>query len=445
MDDVFFSQGWRRRSADKSLEESYRSVGIREHPSFWSKLFSFCGPGYLVAVGYMDPGNWATGLAAGSAFGYKLLFIIALSNFMAIFLQYLSIKLGVICGRDLAQACRDHYAKPTVIGLWLLAEIAIIACDLAEVIGSAIAFNLLFNIPLALGVFITAFNVALLFVLQKKNFRYIECIVIALIAIIIACFACIIMIAHPSLSAIMKGFLPSPELFSNHEMLYIAIAILGATVMPHNLYLHSALVQTRDSGERYDALKQTLRFAGLDSIIALSLAFLVNAAILVVAASVFYTHGLHTVVELQDAYRLLSPLLGNHIASILFAVALLLSGQNATLTGTLAGQVVMEGFINITITPWIRRLASRALAIIPAGIVIIFCGESALARLLLLSQVILSLQLPFAVIPLVQFTSTRAKMGDFVNAPLTIFVAALVAFIIIVLNLWLIIQVLFFG
>lgn len=443
MQNTIFKNGWAKKNSTKSLEESHKTVFVNgSTSSFWSKLFSFMGPGYLVAVGYMDPGNWATGLAGGSAFGYKLLFIIALSNAMAIFLQYLSIKLGVVCGRDLAQACRDHYSKPVVIALWLLAEIAIIACDLAEVIGSAVAFNLLFNIPLAVGVFLTAMNVAVIFMMQKKSFRFIEALVVLLIIVIVACFSYIIVLAKPCWIDILKGFMPTSELFYNTEMLYLSAGILGATVMPHNLYLHSAIVQTRDNKDDNQAIKEALVFAGADSFFALSLAFFVNAALLIVAASVFYTHGFYSVVELSDAYILLSPLLGTNAASIIFALALLLSGINATLTGTLAGQVVMEGFINISMNPWTRRFISRALAIVPAGIVVIMCGQGALSRLLLLSQVILSLQLPFAVIPLVVFTSTSEKMGIFVNAWATKISAFVVAGVIVFLNMWLIVQVL---
>lgn len=401
-------------------------------------MLSFAGPGYLVAVGYMDPGNWATDLAGGSAFGYTLLSVIMLSNIMAIILQYLSIKLGIVSGRDLAQACRDHYSRSTTIFLWILAEIAIIACDLAEVIGSAIALYLLFHIPLAVGVIITAGNVALIFMLQHYNFRYVESLVIMLITIIMICFITIIIMAQPSLTQLLKGFIPTTELFTNTEMLYIAVGILGATVMPHNLYLHSAIVQTRNNEETEKGKREALWFFTLDSTIALSLAFFVNAAILIVAAAVFHVNSMYHVAQLGDAYLLLSPLLGTGAASIIFALALLLSGQNATLTGTLAGQIIMEGFIDIKIPPWARRLISRSLAIIPAMIVIVLFGEQKLSQLLLLSQVILSLQLPFAVFPLVRFTSQKDKMHNFVNSLLMQIIAYGIAFLIALLNIWLI-------
>ena len=431
--------GWRQPRLTPSLAEVYRSVPVRG-TTWWRKALAFAGPGYLVAVGYMDPGNWATDLAGGSQFGYTLLSVILISNLMAILLQGLSAKLGIATGRDLAQACRDHYSKPATIAQWLLCEIAIAACDLAEVIGSAIGLNLLFGIPLTVGILITAFDVLLVLYLQNKGFRLLEALVITLIATIAGCFLFEIFISRPDGWGIVRGFVPAPHILSNPDQLYIAIGILGATVMPHNLYLHSSIVQTRAYDETTEGKRTAVRFAFLDSTIALTFALFINAAILIVAAATFHSSGHTGVAEIQDAYRLLTPLLGVVGASAVFALALLASGQNSTLTGTLAGQIVMEGFLNIRIRPWLRRLITRAIAIVPAAITAIFFGEHGTAQLLILSQVILSLQLSFAVFPLVQFTSERAKMGEFVNPPWLKVLAYTAALVIAALNAWLLLQ-----
>ena len=428
-------EGWHSPNQTPSLNEVHRTVTVPKGLSFWRKMLAFSGPGYLVAVGYMDPGNWATDLAGGSAFGYQLLSVILISNLMAILLQSLCAKLGIVTGRDLAQACRDHYSKPVTITLWLLCEIAICACDLAEVIGSAIAINLLTAgyISLTAGVCITALDVLAVMYLQNKGFRYIEALVITLIATIGFCFLWEIILSKPEIAAVMSGFIPSPNIIQNPQMLYVAIGILGATVMPHNLYLHSSIVQTRKYEQTQEGKREAIKFATLDSTIALMFALFINAAILIVSAATFHTRGQNDVAEIQDAYKLLSPtLMGG--ASIVFAVALLASGQNSTLTGTLAGQIVMEGFLNIRLRPWLRRLITRLLAIVPAVIVTMIYGESGTAKLLVLSQVILSLQLSFAVIPLIVFTSDRKKMGEFAS-PLWIKILAwLTAAIIVTLN-----------
>lgn len=397
-------------------------------------MLAFSGPGYLVAVGYMDPGNWATDLAGGSAFGYTLLSIILLSNLMAILLQALCARLGIATQRDLAQACRDHYSAPVSFGLWILCELAICACDLAEVIGSAIALNLLFKIPLVAGVCITALDVLAVLYLQNKGFRYIEALVVVLILTIGGCFLLEIIFSKPDLSGVFAGFLPKSEVITNREMLYIAIGILGATVMPHNLYLHSSVVQTRKYEQTDSGKAEAIKFATIDSTVALMFALFINAAILIVSAATFHTHGRQDVAEIQDAYKLLSPMLGVPIAGALFAFALLASGQNSTLTGTLAGQIVMEGFLNIRLRPWLRRLITRLIAIVPAVITAAFFGASGTAKLLLLSQVILSLQLSFAVVPLVMFTSDRRKMGEFVSPRWLKALAWVTTAIIVVLN-----------
>jgi manganese transport protein len=390
----------------------------------------------------MDPGNWATDLAGGSQFGYTLLSVILISNLMAVLLQGLASKLGIVTGRDLAQACRDHYSPGVNFALWVLCEIAIAACDLAEVIGTAIALNLLFGIPLAWGVAITALDVLLVLYLQNKGFRWLEALVISLVAIVGVCFLFEIIISKPDATAVALGFIPRAEIVTNPAMLYIAIGILGATVMPHNLYLHSSIVQTRRYEQTYEGKREAVRYSFIDSTIALSFALFINAAILIVAAATFHTTGNTQVAEIQDAYQLLTPLLGVGVASVVFAVALLASGQNSTITGTLAGQIVMEGFLNIRLRPWLRRLITRMIAIVPAAITAILYGESGTARLLILSQVILSLQLSFAVFPLVQFTSERAKMGSFVNPPWLKALAWTVATVIASLNVWLLIQTL---
>ena len=431
---------WRRNRTAPSLQEVYRTVPVGGR-SWWRKLLAFAGPGYLVAVGYMDPGNWATSLAGGSAFGYTLLSVIMLSNLMAILLQGLASKLGIVTGRDLAQAVRDSYSRPAVLMHWVLCEIAIAACDLAEVIGSAIALNLLFGIPVAVGVIITAADVLVVLLLQHRGFRWIEAVVVTLIATIAACFLFEILVSRPDATGILQGFIPSPEIARNRTMLYIAIGILGATVMPHNLYLHSSVVQTRRYEETTSGRREAVKYAFLDSTIALMIALFINGAILVVAAATFHTSGHSEVAEIQDAYKLLTPLLGVTGASTVFALALLASGQNSTLTGTLAGQITMEGFLDIRMRPWLRRLITRGLAIVPAVIVTLVAGESGTAELLILSQVILSFQLAFAVFPLVSFTSDRAKMGDFVNPTWLKVLSWTVAYFIAALNVWLLVQV----
>jgi len=431
--------GWRRARLAPSLAEVHRSVDVNG-ATWFRKMVAFAGPGYLVAVGYMDPGNWATDLAGGSRFGYTLLSVILLSNLMAVLLQGLASKLGIVTGRDLAQACRDHYSPPVAFGLWVLCEIAIAACDLAEVIGTAIALNLLFGITLPVGIAITAVDVLIVLYLQNKGFRMLEALVIALIAVVGGCFLFELFISKPDMGAVARGFIPTTQIFTNPEMLYIAIGILGATVMPHNLYLHSSIVQTRKYEETAEGKREAVRFAFLDSTIALSFALFINAAILIVAAATFHTSGNTEVAEIQDAYKLLTPLLGVAGASAVFALALLASGQNSTLTGTLAGQIVMEGFLNLRIRPWLRRLITRAIAIVPAAIVAILYGESGTAKLLIFSQVILSLQLSFAVFPLVRFTSDREKMGEFVNSFGLRIAAYAVAGVIATLNIWLLVQ-----
>ena len=428
--------GWRRPRLTPSLAESYRSVPV-SGGSWWRKLLAFAGPGYMVAVGYMDPGNWATDLAGGSAFGYRLLSVILLANLMAVLLQGLSSKLGIVTGRDLAQACRDHYSRPVSFFLWFICELAIAACDLAEVIGSAIALNLLFGIPVAVGVGITTLDVLIVLLLQHKGFRMLEALVITLIATVGLCFLFELVVSRPDWSGVAAGFVPSAEIVKNPGMLYIALGILGATVMPHNLYLHSSIVQTRRYAEDTAGKREAVRFAFIDSTVALTFALFINGAILIVAAATFHRAGMHEVAEIQDAYHLLTPLLGVTGASAVFALALLASGQNSTLTGTLAGQIVMEGFLNLRIRPWLRRLITRLIAVVPAAIVAIVYGESGTAKLLVLSQVILSMQLSFAVFPLVRFTSDRAKMGEFVNPRWLKMVAYLIAFLIAGLNVWL--------
>src|SRR6266478_2600512 len=425
---------WRRTGEQVSLPEVHRTTLVPQTASFWRKLMAFSGPGFLVAVGYMDPGNWATDLAGGARFGYALLFVVMLSNLMAIMLQHLCIKLGVATGRDLAQACRDHYTTPTVWFLWILCEIAIAACDLAEVVGSAIGLELLFGISLVWGFLITASDVLLVLYLQTKGFRYIEAIVIALIATIGSCFAAELFFSKPSVTGVLLGFIPSSNIVANQGMLYVSIGILGATVMPHNLYLHSSIVQTRKFEQTREGKHEAIKFATIDSSVALMFALFINGAILILSAAVFHWSGHRDVAEIQDAYKLLSPLLGVGVASILFAVALLASGQNSTLTGTLAGQIVMEGFLNIRITPWLRRLITRLIAIVPALLVIGFFGENKTTELLVASQVVLSMQLGFAVWPLMRFTSEKAKMGEFANGLWIKILGWTVAGTIIVLN-----------
>jgi manganese transport protein len=400
-------------------------------------MLAFAGPGYMVAVGYMDPGNWATDLAGGARFGYTLLSVVLISNLMAILLQALAVKLGLVTGRDLAQACRDHYSRPVSFVLWVLCEIAIAACDLAEVIGSAIALNLLFGIPLLWGVCLTAVDVLLILLLQHKGFRYLEAMVIVLVATIAVCFGVELLLARPDMAQVAAGLVPTTQIITNPVMLYIAIGILGATVMPHNLYLHSAIVQTRRVAPGAASVREAIKYATLDSTLALIFAFLINAAILILAAATFHGSGHENVADIHDAHSLLAPLLGTGLASTLFALALLASGQNSTITGTLAGQIVMEGFLDIRLPAWLRRMITRLIAIVPAVIVTALYGEKGVGSLLILSQVILSLQLSFAVVPLVLFTSHKGKMGEFVNGRLMTVAAWVVTVAIVGLNGWL--------
>ena len=432
--------GWLRREGTVSLPEVHRSITIPAGASFWRKLLAFSGPGFLVAVGYMDPGNWATDLAGGARFGYTLLSVIMISNLMAILLQHLCIKLGVATGRDLAQACRDHYSRPTVWFLWVMCEVAIAACDLAEVVGSAIGLQLLFGIPLAWGCIITCADVLAVLFLQQKGFRYVEALVITLILTIGGCFAAELIFSKPNMGGIVHGFVPSAEILKNPQMLYIAIGILGATVMPHNLYLHSSIVQTRRFDQTPDGKREAIKFGTIDSTVALMFALFINGGILILAASAFHWSGHQDVAAIQDAYKLLTPVLGVAGASALFAIALLASGQNSTLTGTLAGQIVMEGFINIRVRPWLRRIITRGLAVIPAVVIIVIFGEGKTTELLIGSQVVLSMQLGFAVWPLMRFTGEKEKMGQFVN-PLWIKILGWsTTIIIIVLNVKLLVD-----
>ena len=431
--------GWRFPRRGPSLPEAFRTVAVPRGLSWWRKLFAFAGPGYMVAVGYMDPGNWATDLAGGARFGYTLLSVVLLSNLMAILLQALALKLGIVTGRDLAQACRDHYSRPVSFALWILCEIAIAACDLAEVIGSAIALNLLFGLPLVIGVLVTSVDVLLILFLQHKGFRWLEALVIVLVATVAVCFGAELFLARPALAGMLGGLLPSAQILKDPGMLYIAIGILGATVMPHNLYLHSSIVQTRASDPSPAGKREAIKYATIDSTVALLFAFFINAAILILAAATFHATGRNDVADIGDAFKLLSPLLGTTAAGTIFALALLASGQNSTITGTLAGQVVMEGFLDIRLPPWLRRLITRLIAIIPAVIVTAMYGELGVGKLLILSQVILSFQLSFAVVPLVLFTSQKGKMGEFVNSRLLTATAWAAAAVIAVLNGWLLI------
>lgn len=423
-----------------SLPEVHRTITIPSGRGFWGKMLAYAGPGYLVSVGYMDPGNWATDIAGGAKFGYTLLSVILLSNLMAILLQSLCVRLGVATGRDLAQACHDYFSPRVNFVLWVLCEIAIAACDLAELLGSAIALQLLFGLPLVWGVCIMALDVIVLLLLQQRGFRYTEALVITLVATIAGCFVAEISFSHPDIGGILLGFVPDRRILQNREMLYIAVGILGATVMPHNLYLHSSIVQTRAWEQTFEKKREAIKFGTFDSTVALWLALFINAAILIVAAATFHTSGNHDVADIQDAYKLHSPLLGVSAASAVFAFALLASGQSSTLTATLAGQIVMEGFLQLRLPPWLRRLATRLMAIIPALITIVFFGEQSTGGLLVFSQVILSLQLSFAVIPLVMFTSDRRLMGEFVNPRWLKILAIAVSIIIVGLNAWLLLQ-----
>ncbi|MFH5777783.1 Nramp family divalent metal transporter [Heyndrickxia oleronia] len=430
-------QGWLNQSSNVSLEEVNNSVKVPNKAGFWRKFLAFAGPGSLVAVGYVDPGNWATSIAGGARFGYTLLSVILISNLMAILLQGLSAKLGIVTGRDLAQATRDATGKKMAVFLWILTELAIIATDLAEVIGSAIALNLLFGIPLLMGIIITTLDVLLLLLLQKKGFRIIESIIIVLMTTIFGVFAFEVIISKPEVSALLSGYVPKSEIVTNPEMLFISLGILGATVMPHNLYLHSSIVQTRQFTRDRQGKKEAIKFSLLDSTFSLTIAFLINSGILILGAAAFHGTGLD-VSEIEGAYKLLSPTLGVGIASTLFAVALLASGQNSTITGTLTGQIVMEGFVNLRISPWLRRLITRLIAVIPAFIVTWIAGSRGTADLLLWSQVILSLQLPFAVVPLVLFTSSKKKMGEFTNSMWVKVLSWLCTLVIIALNIFLV-------
>ena len=426
--------GWLREAKDNSLSDVFGTIPVRRGGTWLRRFGAFFGPGYLVAVGYMDPGNWATSIAGGSKFGYTLLFVALLSNIMAIILQALCARLAIGSRRDLAQACRDGYPKWAAFPLWLLAETAIIATDIAEVIGTAIGLTLLFGIPLEIGVLLTALDVFVVLLLQRLGFRYLEAFIIALLGVIFACFGLQILLADPEWGEVIRGFAPTTEIVKNPEMLYLALGIIGATVMPHNLYLHSAIVQTRAFGETVPEKREALKFATIDSTVALMLALLINASILILAAAAFYKTGRTEVAELGEAHALLQPLLGSAFAPTLFGIALLCCGLNSTVTATLAGQTVMEGFLQIGLAPWLRRLVTRAVAIIPAAGVTLFYGEAETGKLLILTQVVLSLQLPFAIVPLVQFTASKSKMGELVAPKWLTAIAALIAAIIIALN-----------
>lgn len=435
---MFRSTEWLRDRSAPSLSEVFRSITVRPGGTPFRRFLAFIGPGYLVAVGYMDPGNWATSLAGGAKFGYALLFVALLSNVMAILLQSLCARLAIGSGRDLAQACHDAYPAWVSRPLWIFAELAIIATDLAEVIGTAIGLNLLFGIPIEIGILITAADVFLILWLQNRGFRWVEAFIIALLAIIAACFAVLIAMSDPEWGAVIAGFAPSRDILTNPDMLYLSLGIIGATVMPHNLYLHSGIVQTRAYGTDPKAKRDALRMATWDSTIALMFALTINAAILILAAATFHTSGMTEVAEIDQAHRMLQPLLGATVAPALFGVALLCSGLNSTVTATMAGQIVMEGFINLRIAPWARRLLTRGFAIVPAMVAILIWGVGDVGRLLILSQVVLSFQLPFAIVPLIMFTASRTKMGDLVAPGWLTFLAALVAVLIIGLNIKLI-------
>jgi len=427
--------GWSRVRGAPSLAEVFGTIAARPGGSFWRKLVTFLGPGYLVAVGYMDPGNWATSLAGGSKFGYALLTVALLSNLMAVLLQALCARLGIGAGRDLAQACRDAFPRWTSWPLWIITEIAICATDLAEVIGTAIGLNLLFGVPLELGVLITALDVFLILWMQKLGFRYVEAFIVTLLGVIAVCFAIQIALAHPDWAAVIRGFAPTTNIITNPDMLYLAIGIIGATVMPHNLFLHSGIVQTRSFGDSVAEKREAITLATIDSTIALTFALVINAAILILAAATFNKVGQTDVSELGEVHKLIAPLLGSGMAPSLFAIALLCCGMNSTVTATLAGQIVMEGFIDIRLPAWARRLVTRSLAIVPAAGVTIWYGEAGTAKLLIFSQVVLGLALPFSIVPLVMFTASRAKMGAFVAPRWVTALAALVAVVLIVLNI----------
>jgi len=425
-----------------SLGASFRSIPVPGQGGYWRKLAAFAGPGYLIAVGYMDPGNWATDIAGGARFGYALLSVVLISNFVAMFLQWQSLRLGIASGRDLARLCRERFGRRTVIALWAASEVAIVACDLAEVIGTAIALQLLFHLPLLAGVAITVVDTLVIMGLQKRGFRYIEALVITLTGVIGACFVVELSLCKLDGGAILAGFAPSAHLLANPAMLYIALGIFGATVMPHNLYLHSAIAQTRRFERTPRGRREAIHFSTVDCFAALGFALFVNAAILILAAAAFHATGHAGVAQIADAYKLLTPLLGTTAASILFALALLASGQNSTLTGTMAGQVVMEGFLGLRMKPWIRRLTTRMAAVVPTFLVIAILGESSATRLLIFSQVILSLQLGFAVIPLIAFTGDASIMGPFASGARVKAIGWALAAAILGVNGWLVVQTL---
>ena len=435
MKDLEAAGNWRRAAGEASLMDVFRSVPVKNSGSIFRRALAFVGPGFLVSVGYMDPGNWATAIAGGARYGYALLFVALLSNIMAIILQSLCARLAIASRRDLAQACRDAFPKSVSFILWMFAEIAIIATDIAEVVGTAIGLNLLFGIPLEIGVIITALDVFVILLLQRLGFRWVEAFVISLLSVIFACFMFQIALADPDWGGVLRGFAPTTNLLRDPAMLYLALGIIGATVMPHNLYLHSGIVQTRAYGESLAEKKSALRFATFDSTFALCFALIVNASILILAAATFNRAGDFNVAEIGDAHKMLAPLVGSLLAPKLFAIALLCCGLNSTVTATLAGQIVMEGFLNIRLPAWMRRLITRAVAIVPAAAVTIYYGASGTGFLLIFSQVVLAFQLPFAVVPLVMFTASKAKMGDMISPRWLTMLAAAIALLIIGLNI----------
>ena len=437
-EDIPKEGGWRGPVSRPSLPEVFQSISVPKNATAWRRFLAFFGPGYLIAVGYMDPGNWATDISGGSVYNYRLLSVIMLANLTAIFLQALAAKLGLVTGRDLAQACRDAYGPRVSQFLWISAEIGIVACDIAEVIGAGIALNLLFHIPLLIGCALTALDVLVVLALQSRGFRWIEALVITLIGSMMVIFAVELIYARPDWTATLLGFIPHVEIIRDPQMLYIALGILGATVMPHNLYLHSSIIQTRRVGTSFTEIKQAIHAAYADSTVALTLALFVNAALLILAAAVFFKSGHHEIGDIQGAYKLLTPLMGAAVATPLFAIALLASGQNSTLTGTMAGQIILEGFTHFQIPAWLRRLISRLLAIVPTLIIVGLYGMEGTGKLLIFSQVVLSMQLSFAVIPLIQFTGDKKKMGPFVNGLPTKVIGWSLALVILVLNSYLV-------
>ncbi len=432
MEDI--GKTWKQTRGEASLMDVFRSVPVLQDGSIFKRALAFVGPGFLVSVGYMDPGNWATAIAGGARFGYALLFVALLSNIMAIILQSLCARLAIASDRDLAQACRDAFPRPVAFMLWVFAEIAIIATDVAEVVGTAIGLNLLFGIPLEIGVVITALDVFVILLLQRLGFRWVEAFVIALLGVIFACFMFQIALANPEWGGVLRGLAPTTDILHDKAMLYLALGIMGATVMPHNLYLHSGIVQTRDYGESLGEKKSALRFATFDSTFALCFALIVNASILILAAATFHKTGDVGVADIGDAHRMLAPLVGSLLAPKLFAIALLCCGLNSTVTATLAGQIVMEGFLNLRVPSWARRLITRGVAIIPAAVVTIYYGTSGTGFLLIFSQVVLAFQLPFAVVPLVMFTADKAKMGAMVAPRWLSALSWVIAVVIIALN-----------